>query len=79
MLYTLLHEAGHIQSFNYDCHPAWSCEYRRPDGKIVRARSNKANIDAETQAYLLGSSLAVKLGVKLNKRAWRAFNWKSRL
>lgn len=79
MLHTLLHEAGHILSFNYECHPAWSSEYRRPDGKIVRARSNKAHIDSETQAYLLGSSLAVKLGIKLNKRAWRAFNWQSRL
>lgn len=83
--YTLLHEAGHILSYKLRFNTlGWKSTYKVKDSlgrSYIRSHNPRSlgRIANETQAYLLGTALAAKLGIKLNMRAWKKFNWEARL
>lgn len=77
--YVLLHEAGHVLSYQLKFDDKeWAALYYGADGKTFRSARGPAHLNNERQAYYLGGAIASMLQLKLDQKQWRRFNWEAR-
>jgi hypothetical protein len=75
-LFLALHEAGHVIQYAMGFRTPARMKVRK--GRYVFLKRDDEHTRSETMAYLLGTALAENLRIKLDQRAWRAFNWEAR-
>lgn len=76
--YVLLHEAGHVLSYEINfADKEWAALYYGENGETFRGPQGRAHLNNERQAYYLGGAIASMLKLRMDQKRWREFNWEA--